>query len=492
MYKKEHLDLVEFLPKTIFSGENNNPNKLNFSSDNLYISLSYTTETGNNSKTEYSYTIPRFIEKNKETFEVLGLLQAEMGKTHNGCLNFSNSEPRIINKVIKWFENGFETTKENWKWFIKVNVNNAINNYVKEQIESKCIRYWLDTCKLDIKNAHPKVVSYIRNTDKTGLKEDFYGTLIIEYKNNLFSQIIKNFVRQNTYFYIIDENTENIQAFMRGIIAGECCVQNDPKTGHYSVHISAIQEKERQIYKTLLQILGINVKIYKDYKDLLISKRENLIQLLKQRLMTLHPRKYAKFLNMMKHYPGIEEETGYFTGRRKPWNTLPKEKTDKIIELYNSGTTKTKEIAELLGISIIKVSRVLKANNLGKRLVKTSESNRKKMADFTKNNPKMNIKQIAERFKVSKSVVLRAYHKYYGFRGKTANCKIPEYKIKRIIEMYKENPKIKTKEIMKELGISSSTITNVRKKYNLTNLGYKSIIGNNNKTYKKSLISALK
>ena len=51
MYKKEHLDLVEFLPKTIFSGENNNSNKLNFSSDNLYISLSYTTETGNNSKT---------------------------------------------------------------------------------------------------------------------------------------------------------------------------------------------------------------------------------------------------------------------------------------------------------------------------------------------------------------------------------------------------------------------------------------------------------
>src|SRR3989344_1652147 len=122
MYKKEYFDMVEFLPKIIFSGENNNPNKLNFSSDNLYISLSYITETGNNAKIEYSHTIPRFIEKNKETFEVLGLLQAEMGKTQNGCLSFANSEPKIINKVIKWFEREFELSKEIWKWYIKVNM----------------------------------------------------------------------------------------------------------------------------------------------------------------------------------------------------------------------------------------------------------------------------------------------------------------------------------------------------------------------------------
>src|SRR3989338_4954906 len=107
---EEKIDLIEYLPKTIFT--NTKECLLNIGADDLYISLSYIAETFNNAKIEYSHTIPRFISKNQETFEVLGLLQAEMGKTQNGNLSFANSEPKIINKVMRWFENEFELNKD--------------------------------------------------------------------------------------------------------------------------------------------------------------------------------------------------------------------------------------------------------------------------------------------------------------------------------------------------------------------------------------------
>ena len=84
MNKKESLDLLEFLPEKIICNSGKGQEvELKYSYDNEYISLSYLIEKTNNAEFEYSITIPRFISKSKETFEVFGLLQAEMGKTQN-------------------------------------------------------------------------------------------------------------------------------------------------------------------------------------------------------------------------------------------------------------------------------------------------------------------------------------------------------------------------------------------------------------------------
>ncbi|MBI5391473.1 hypothetical protein HZB00_00565 [Candidatus Woesearchaeota archaeon] len=115
--EKEYFDLKEFLPDLIITSSGKQC-KLNAGADKLYISLAYQTEQFNNAKGEFSFTIPRFISKNQETFEVLGLLQGEMGKTHNGCLVFANSEPKIINKVLKWFERELEIKRVHWKWYL--------------------------------------------------------------------------------------------------------------------------------------------------------------------------------------------------------------------------------------------------------------------------------------------------------------------------------------------------------------------------------------
>lgn len=479
MNQKDKFDLINFLPERINIGKQNKISNLEVKQNNNFIYLSYKTDHYNLATKEHKFIIPQFINKNNETFEVLGLLQAEMGKTQNGCLTFANSEPIIINKVITWFEKEFDISESTWKWYIALNIQEPSNKIYKREIENKLIKYWIEKTPLKIEQSHPKKISY-RKVKHTTLRNDYYGCLMIEFKNNLFSQIFKRFLKSVTY-NLTEESKENIKYFMRSIIAGEGTIAYHPESGHYGVHISASEEKEREIYKNCLSKLDIELKIYDNYKEMLISDKENLIQLLKQKLVTLHPRKYNKFLNMMiKHYPDIRE-LGYFNGKGKNvWNKIPQEKINQILEMYNSGITRTKDIAKKLEVSIIKVNRVLKENNLGKRLVKTNESKRKEIAEFAEKNPQLTQEEIAERFNVHNSIVRRSIKKYKINRGNKSRCTIPEDKIQKIIELYNKNPTIKFSEISKEIGVSDSVIKRVRREYNLGHLGYKHLVGCNN------------
>ena len=255
--------------------------------------------------------------------------------------------------------------------------------------------------------SYPKKVTYIKNTSNYKLKYYDYGTLVLEHKHNLYSQIIKLAVRKLTYDGILDLDKKLIQGFLRGILAGEGCIELNKKIKKFVVHITAVNEKEREIYAKCLRKLDVEVKHYNNYKDVIISKRKNNVQLLKQRLMTLSPAKYAKFLYMMQQYPNIKEETGYFKEKgQNVWNKIPQEKIDQIIELYSSGITNTKEIAEKLNLHILKVQRVLKEKNLGIRRIITPEAKRIEIAKFAREHPELNYQQIAEQFNVSPSTVV--------------------------------------------------------------------------------------
>ena len=409
----KQIDLLPIIPKSLYSGSSQKNARIHF--DNQYIYLSFMAEIYNNASKEFSYTFPRYVLKTEEMFEVVGLLQAEMGKTQNGCLTFVNSEPKIMNKIFRWFEKEMEIKRGGWKWYLKLNLKKPKDKEYKTFIEYKCLTYWKEKCLLDDKNSYPHKVGYIKKTKREKLKDNYYGSLVIDYKRTIFSQVIKKFV-ENTTEYIINYDEKFIRAYMRGIIAGEGCVQNDSKTGHYSVHISASKQEEREIFKACLAKLGIELKVYDNYKETLISRKENLTQLLTQRLMTGHPRKYSKFLNMMKRYSDISDKTRYFSGERHAWNKIPKEKEVRIVQLYKEGLMGTKDLANAVGVSTIKVNRVLKSHSLGRRVVKTSEDKRKEIADFAKRNPRLNLKKIAERFDVHESVAIRAYRKYYGKR----------------------------------------------------------------------------
>lgn len=482
--------MLEFIPKNVKSGKKLIEYPLNINSDNYYIVLSYFTNMarhiGHNIKRGYYLTIPRYIRWSNETFEVLGLLKAEMGKTHNGCIVFANSECRIINKVMKWFDEEIEIMSNDWRWYVKVNINEPNEEDYKKEVEEKVINYWLNKTKIHPDKKHPKTVSYIRNTENKRIKYHDHGTLIIEYKSNLLSQIIKRYVKLMSH-KVPNLGKKYIRGFIRGILAGESSIVINKRSKVFQVILTANKKYERDLYQNCLARLNINILQYKDCKDMRISKRVNNIKLLKQKLMCLNHKKYNKFLNMMKLYQKISEETGYFNGRKEPHNKIPQEKINKILKLYYQNPDwPCWKIAKKVIVSPIKVNRVLKENNLGKRLIKTSESKRKAIAKFLKENLKLTQKQIAEYFGVNESVVKIVCQRYGIDRENRARCKIPEEKEKRIIEIYKQNPIVKFSEISEKVGISHSVIKRVRKENGLAHLGYKYLVGCNNPSYKKS------
>lgn len=485
----KYLDMLEFIPNKIYSGKNSISKKLHIECDGDYIHLSYTVKGHNNSTREYSITIPRKIKNTIRTFEVFGLLQAEMGKTQNGNLSFANNQPKIINYATGWFKEELELEENTWRWSIKLNVNEPEDNNYKKEIESKVLNYWICKTKISQEQVYPKKVTYIKDTDNKKLEFLDKGTLVLEYKNNLFSQIIKSLVKRITYEKIVNYNQDLIQGYIKGILAGEASVEVSKKDKKYRVHITALKSEERKIFEECLNKIGIEVKSYNNYKDLIISRKENLIKLLNQRLMTLNPKKYAKFLYMMQQYPDIKNETNYFKPKgQNIWNKHSEDKVDKILEIYkNNPELSCQKIAKIVGVSPIKVNRVLRKNNLGERMVQTPESKRKEIADYAKEHPELNMEKISKIFNVHISVVVRAYKKYYGIRGMAANKKISKEKGQEIINLYRENSTIKFSEIMEKVGVSSAVIKRIRRENNLGHLGFKHLIGNNNPNKDKIL-----
>jgi hypothetical protein len=408
-------DMINYLPKEVICGKNFKKYPLIFNKNENHLFLFYLASISKGkyqAKRKYSYIINRHIKINSETFEVVGLLQAEMGKTQNGCLNFANHEFKIINKVMNWFEKELELRCKDWKWYIKVNINEPSDNGYKKEIEEKIINHWLNKTKIDPNMCYPKTVSYIKNTKNKVLRKSDYGTLIIERKKNLLSQIIKRFVKSICY-NIVSFETSKIRSFMKGIIAGEGCIEIYKPNKRYRVIISAVNPQERKIFKDALNKLGISSIYYKDNKDLIISQKENLLKLLKQKLVCLSPKKYDKFLSIFPLYDSFPEYESWKNNQTKPHNKISNDIIDKIIKLHHKNPNwPAYKIAALVGVSSIKVQRVLKENNLGKRLIKTPEEKRKEIAEFVKKNSQLTQKEVANIFKVTDSVVRRSFKKY--------------------------------------------------------------------------------
>src|SRR3989344_1620853 len=321
-YRNQKICLKEFIPeKVICKNSLEKSFDLNVLDDGIYLMFSYFTDIHNQlgkvGRKEHNLLLPKFIKRNKETFEVLGLLQAEMGKQHDGKVVFCNHEYRLIKKVIDWFEEEFNISKDSWKWYIKVNINEPSDESYKKEVEDKVINYWISKMKLSLEQSYPKKVSYIKNTSNTKLRFYDYGTLIIERGSNLFSQILKNFVKKFFHEVLLCADNE-IRWFMEGIIAGESNVEVNQVSKHYRVLISAKNLEERKIYQSCLNRLGVDSAVYPDFHGVVISRKENNLELLKQKLMTLSPEKYNKFLRMMSLYEEFEGLKEWKKNLQKP------------------------------------------------------------------------------------------------------------------------------------------------------------------------------
>ncbi len=297
--------LRKFIHGHVWCNKNNgNRYALTIKEMRSFFKLRYYVPSSNQTRQivgQRSFTLcmPKVIKRDVELFEVLGLLQAEMGKKLDGKINFSNHEVLIINKVIRWFQSELNFSSFRWKWYIKLNIKEPSDLLYKQEIETKLVEYWTKQTRLSIKQAYPKRVCYVKRTPNKWRAENDYGTMTIERRSNLFSQIVKNLVKGVTE-NLCHFSKQEIQGFMRGIIAGEGCIETQTK--HFRVHIAAVNDEERRIYQIGLRKLEIDSINYPCSQAVIISKRKNHRELLKQNLLTLSPEKHQQFLRMLANY----------------------------------------------------------------------------------------------------------------------------------------------------------------------------------------------
>jgi len=299
--------MLKFIPQTI-QDKNGKCIKLNVIKKRKCYRLSYTINTSNQfykncGNKIFTKEIPKSISVNDETFEVIGLLKAEMSKTFGRPLTFCNSEPLIINRVIDWFNREFCFSHKIWKWYIKININEPTDKYYKRFIENKVTNFWLNNSKIFYKNNYPKTVSYVKYTKNKKLASPDFGTLIIEKRDSIFCQLIINLVERLSS-EVPNYSNQQIKCFMRGIIAGEGCIAINLQAKAYRVQIASVNKKDKQLYYDCLKKIGVLSKIYKD--DMVaVSKKENHMKLLNYDLVSLHPQKHTKFLDMIRLYGNL-------------------------------------------------------------------------------------------------------------------------------------------------------------------------------------------
>jgi hypothetical protein len=245
--------------------------------------------------------VPAHIPKTINTYEVLGLLQAEMGKKPDGKVNFSNHEVPIINQVVDWFANELGVPPSMWHWYVKFYAKEPLDTEYRQEIERKAKNYWLSQTRIDKQMANGKTACFVSCSPHTAIADNDFGTLVIEFKHNLFSQLVKRMV-QSTFKTLSTEEKSLIRAFMRGLIAGEATVEHSPSEGTYRIQIAACQRNERDLIQRALMAIGIESQQYLNSHAVFISRKRNNTTLQQQDMLGLSPEKRVQFQNMMKSY----------------------------------------------------------------------------------------------------------------------------------------------------------------------------------------------
>lgn len=218
----QKLDIKQFIPTHIKSGIKGNLYKPIIESKETNYIISYWrnvfNQTGMVGRRKYVSSLPRNIKLNKETLEVIGLLQGEMSKTHRGPVTFCNSEPRLIKKVLDWFADYLDLSQDKWHWYIKINLPVQANEELNKLLEEELVDFWMLNCPLKYDMKYPKTLSFVRKSKNLIPKNE--GTLIIERRNPIFVQTLQKLVNDIT-LSMLERSEEEINWFMRGIIAAE-------------------------------------------------------------------------------------------------------------------------------------------------------------------------------------------------------------------------------------------------------------------------------
>ncbi|MFQ6129538.1 MAG: hypothetical protein ACE5OT_01865 [Candidatus Hadarchaeaceae archaeon] len=216
------------------------------------------------------------------TLEVAGLQQGELTKKLRWAkgLKFTNEEPHIINHVLKYYEERFAVSKNEWRGYIDfcgVNGN-------KEELK----KYWHLETGIPSQN-----LRFYWRKERASENAAKSGSIQICLLNRPFGEFAVNMLF--LLGRIAESEIEFAVPYIRGILAADgwpdLC--QDGPLHHVNIAYDSINEARH--YVSVLQKFGVNSQVQESSRKILISGWGNHFRLLSIDAFKLHPKRKAKF-----------------------------------------------------------------------------------------------------------------------------------------------------------------------------------------------------
>lgn len=299
--------LIEYVPRYIISSTGKKFT-LNSKIERSFLYLWYSTPTYNKSgKTHgyksFSFTLPQSMLLDKLTSQVIGLFVAELytsyaGKVrvHNPQISFVNSEPNNINSVLTWFER-LGVSRDKWKWRVQLNRKFKLLDSTKQHEARKLAakKFWVEQTEISEEMAYPTIFNYV-GTEKGEIRPHSppWGTLIIDFGNNILKNVITTLTEKVSKEIELSDDKQFVAWYLSGIISGEADVTSLVNR----IGIGAKRNSVKENIKKCLRIIGVTPA--KDSETRVrVFNIKNMLQFYKFGMLTLHPKKYSDFLNLL-------------------------------------------------------------------------------------------------------------------------------------------------------------------------------------------------
>lgn len=263
----------------------------------------YRNEHHNKGYRQHYMFLPKKIILNEDFISAIGFFDAEGSKTHPRTIEVVNSEPRLINLFIKFF-NYFNITKENISYRIIFNrkLPNLLKNS-KENINSNSIKFWKNHIKIpDDKKIKINYVGKLKGKSKKNIIK--YGSLNINYHNVLFRNLFFNLIKESK---IQMEKENELIAYLRGYFCGEAYVGKSDR----SIQVASKDLNQLEFAKNALEKIGVSSSISKKTSTapprIIITNLKGFLILENKNIFKFHQNKKMNLITKILNYKKLDK-----------------------------------------------------------------------------------------------------------------------------------------------------------------------------------------
>lgn len=314
-----YLDLKDYIPKFIRSKNDNKGKVIIESIDSDKIKLRYSAKSKHgNLVQEYKTIIPRKLPLNQYILSMIGLLEAEMGKSRiDSNITFSNSEPNLIKFIIHCFDKYFNVLSGQWRWLIQFNkkLTHSEDYSETKSRELASLEFWKKETSISNKVIR-KWCIYRGSDDGLLQTKNKWGMLYIFYSHVFLKHILLNVIEDSVLINSLSK--EQILAYLEGLFCGDggSNLSRDVRM----VFLTSYNKNKRERLNRLIRRLGINSHIYKGTM-VRTNDLTSIFSFYKLGLFKLHPEKRMKSLNMLLSYKQFQGKSKHikndFENRKK-------------------------------------------------------------------------------------------------------------------------------------------------------------------------------